>query len=127
MEQPIKEKDLLEKVARKNSASRKEVENSIMGVWENMIRSPDPVVRKFAIAMKDHNTPPSPEKFIEYITAMARLESMIPFIKAGYSEQEYERLCETELASVLASKYEKTELFELSVEEFAKLREAGKI
>ncbi len=52
---------------------------------------------------------------------------MIPFIKAGYSEQEYERLCETELASVLISKYEKTELFELSVEEFAKLRKAGKI
>ena len=127
MEQPIKKKDLLEKVARKNNASRKEVENSIMGVWENMIRSPDPVVRKFALAMEDHNTPPSPEKFIEYITAMARLESMIPFIKAGYSEQEYERLCETELASRLASKYEKTELFKLSVEEFVKLREAGKI
>ncbi len=127
MEQPIKKKDLLEKAARKNNASRKEVENSIMGVWENMIRSPDPVVRKFALAMKDRNTPPSLEKFIEYITAMARLESMIPFIKAGYSGQEYERLCGTELASVLASKYEKTELFELSVEEFVKLRETGKI
>ncbi len=37
MEQPIKEKNLLEKVARKNTASRKEVESNIMGVCENMI------------------------------------------------------------------------------------------
>ena len=127
MKQPIRESTLLEQLAENNHASFKEVESEMIEVWDNMMRSPDPVVRKLAIAMKDNDLPPLPEKLIAYLTTLAGIENMIPFIRAGYSERDYERFCQTDLASVLTAKYDRAELFRLSVEEFVKLRNSGKI
>lgn len=125
MKRLIKERDILGKIAKRDNTSRKEVENEMMEVWQSMTQSTDPAVRKLAFAMQDHNKPPRPERLVKYFAVMAYLESVIPFIKAGYTERDYERLYNTELAAVLASKYDKTDLFRLSVEEFAKMRKAG--
>lgn len=119
--------DVIAETARTQGCSRKQVEDSVLHVWNGMRHNPDPAVREFAQALETDGNPPAPEQILRCLAALITVTDMLPFIRAGYSEADYHRLCHTELASSLRSGYGEGELSRMAMEQVAQLYRVGKL
>lgn len=113
--------------AKERGRTEEEIAQSLMYTWEQLCRDSEPLVREFAHCMEHNGAPPLPVRVAQDIATVIQMGDMIPFSDAGYSEADYERLKDTELASALRSKYSSKKLNQLAMERFIRLRRAGRL
>ena len=119
--------DVIAEAARTQHCSRKEIADSVSHVWDELRRSPDLSVREFVRALEPGGKALSPEEILRCLAALVNAADMLPFIRAGYSEADYRRLCKTELASSLRAGYEEGELNRLAMEQVVQLFHEGRL
>lgn len=113
--------------AEEQGSTKEEIAQSLLYTWEHLCQDSDPLVREFGLCMEKKGKPPLPARVAQDIATMIQISDMIPFSDAGYSEADYYRFKDTELASALRSKYSSKGLNQLAMERFIRLRRAGKV
>ena len=122
-----KKVDAIAQAAKEHHCSRQKVVDSMLTTWTEMRCSPDLDVRKFIRALEPGGRPPAPEKILLYLKTLFEVSDMLPFIHAGYSEQDYNRLRKTELASSLRARYGEGELTQMAMDEVIRLYRKGNL